>query len=63
MAPLASCQSCNADLRVGSNIRPAKAPSVTGANGGRQIVVPIYFKSTFVALARTAAALTVSSFP
>ena len=44
-------------------MRPAKAPSVTGANGGRQIVVPISFKSTFVALARTAAALTVSSFP
>ena len=58
-----SCQSCRADLRVGSNMRPASAPSVIGANGGRQIVVPISFRSTFVASARTAAALTVSSLP
>ena len=63
MAPCSSCQVCIGDLRTGSRSAPARAPSVTGAYGGRQVVVPVSAISAPVASAITATVLTVSSLP
>ncbi len=48
---------------TGSKIRPARAPSVTGAYGGRQVVVPISAIGRPVTSARIATTLTISSLP
>ena len=61
--PWASCQSCRAERRTGSRIRPARAPNEIGEYGGRHTVVPMSAMSTPFASASTEAALTVSSLP
>jgi hypothetical protein len=49
--------------RIGSYPRPASAPRVIGAYGGRHTVVPVLSMVEPLASARTATRLTVSSFP
>ena len=63
MTPLASCQGWIDDTRTGSKIRPPSAPSVIGAYGGRQTVVPTSSIVSPRASASTATVLTVSSLP
>jgi hypothetical protein len=50
-APACSWRRCSGVRRVGSYARPASAPSGTGAQGGRAVVVPIAASSVFVACA------------
>ena len=61
--PLASCQGWIDDTRTGSNTRPASAPSVSGAYGGRHTVVPTWAMVSPRASAMAATVLTVSSLP
>src|SRR5215467_8502794 len=51
------------EYRTGSNAWPARAPRVTGAYGGRQVVVPVSPIVAPVARATAATVLTVSSLP
>ncbi len=51
------------ERRTGSSSRPASAPRVMGAEGGRHVVVPVAAIVDLVALAWIATALTTSSLP
>ncbi len=51
------------EYRTGSKEGPASAPKLTGAYGGRQVVVPVSAIEEPVAEATTATALTASSLP